>query len=145
MITTKLRGLKQLRPLNAMFNASTQPAAEKATRMRRRRMTPERWEELQAALDRDGGPTEAEAEEVLQHFGTSGKEVTNQFIERLMRENLELRAKSAGVEALETTMRAMLAEAEFVGDAKAPFSTWVAEKCRAALAQLEQLRKGEQK
>lgn len=72
-------------------------------RVRRQEMTPERWEELQAALDSPSGPTEAEAEEVLQHYGTSGREVTNQFIERLLRENLELKrtvaARSAPVTA----------------------------------------------
>jgi hypothetical protein len=30
-------------------------------------------------------------------------------------------------------LEAILTEAEFVGDAKQPFSTWVAERCRAAL------------
>lgn len=31
-------------------------------------------------------------------------------------------------------LRQILVESEFVGEAKAPFSTWVAEKCRAALS-----------
>lgn len=68
-------------------------AAKRETRIRRREITPERWEELQVALDRPEGPTEVEAEEVLQHYGTSGREVTNQFIERLLRENLELKQR----------------------------------------------------
>lgn len=80
-----------------------------AHRMRHREITPERWEELQVAMDRDGGPTEAEAEEVLRHFGTSGKEVANQFIERLMRGNLEARAQSAAVDALEKAARTAFA------------------------------------
>lgn len=40
-------------------------------------------------------PTEEEAEAVLQACGTSGKEVVNEFIERLLRENLELKQKLA--------------------------------------------------
>jgi len=35
--------------------------------------------------------------------------------------------------AMREKLREILTEAEFVGDAKQPFSTWVAEKCRAAL------------
>lgn len=58
---------------------------------RRHEMTSERWEELQAALDRPEGPTESEAEEVLQHYGTSGREVVNGFIERLLSERSSLR------------------------------------------------------
>lgn len=38
-------------------------------------------------------PTEEEAEAVLQACGTSGKEVVNEFIERLLKENLELKTK----------------------------------------------------
>lgn len=38
------------------------------------------------------------------------------------------------VSRLVEVLYAILAEAEFVGDAKQPFSTWVAEKCRTALA-----------
>lgn len=38
-------------------------------------------------------PTEAQAEEILQACGTSGKEVVNEFIDRLLRENLELKQK----------------------------------------------------
>lgn len=38
-------------------------------------------------------PTEEEAEAVLQACGSSGKEVVNEFIERLLRENMELKAK----------------------------------------------------
>lgn len=40
-------------------------------------------------------PTEEEAEAVLQACGTSGKEVVNEFIERLLKENLELKNKLA--------------------------------------------------
>lgn len=61
-------------------------------RIRRHEMTSERWEELQAALERPEGPTEAEAEEVLQHYGTSGREVVNGFIERLLSERSSLRS-----------------------------------------------------
>lgn len=63
---------------------------DSAERVRHHEMTPERWEELQAALDRPEGPTEAEAEEVLQHCGTSGRDVVNQFIEHLLNENQRL-------------------------------------------------------
>ena len=38
-------------------------------------------------------PTEEEAEAALQACGTSGKEVVNEFIERLLKENLELKNK----------------------------------------------------
>lgn len=41
-------------------------------------------------------PTEEQAEAVLQACGTSGKQVVNEFIERLLRENLELNQKVAG-------------------------------------------------
>lgn len=36
-------------------------------------------------------------------------------------------------ERLRQALREILAETEFVGDAKQPFSTWIAEKCRTAL------------
>lgn len=40
-------------------------------------------------------------------------------------------------EALVTTLNEILKEAEFVGDAKEPFTTWVAEKVRAAIDLVE--------
>lgn len=47
-------------------------------------------------------PTEEEAEAALQACGTSGKEVVNEFIERLLRENSDLRDRHAKVvEALQ--------------------------------------------
>ena len=71
---------------------STTPVDGEQGRIRRHEMTSERWEELQTALGRPEGPTEAEAEEVLLHCGTSGREVVNQFIERLLNENRRLSA-----------------------------------------------------
>jgi len=60
-------------------------------------------------------------------------------------DNPELAAKiisdhtlAASVPKLVDTLGDILREAEFVADAKAPFSTWVAEKCRAALAQIQE-------
>ena len=47
------------------------------------------------------------------------------------------------VPKLVEALRAILVEAEFVGDAKQPFSTWVAEKCRTALATTTQPDAGE--
>lgn len=40
----------------------------------------------------------------------------------------------AAIPKLVAVLTSILQEAEFVAEAKAPFSTWVAEKCRAALA-----------
>lgn len=48
------------------------------------------------ALDNlSDNPTEEEAEAVLQACGTSGKEVVNEFIERLLKENLGLKQELA--------------------------------------------------
>lgn len=56
------------------------------------RFTPEDHERMKEALDNlSDNPTEEEAEAVLQACGTSGKEVVNEFIERLLKENLELK------------------------------------------------------
>ena len=90
---------------------STPTAAPLDARIRRHEISPERWEELQAALDRPTGPTEEEAEEVLCHYGTSGKEVVNGFIERLMRENLELKQRLAATPTQPETPLADLAKA----------------------------------
>lgn len=68
----------------------TTNSTEERERIRRHEMTSERWEELQGALDRPEGPTDAEAEEVLRHCGTSGREVVNNFIEHLLNENRRL-------------------------------------------------------
>jgi len=45
-------------------------------------------------------------------------------------------ADHAAVPRLVEALSELLNEAEFVGEAKQPFSTWVAEKCRAALTAL---------
>lgn len=47
-------------------------------------------------------PTEEEAEAALQACGTSGKEVVNDFIERLLKENLELKNKLATAAPVES-------------------------------------------
>lgn len=60
------------------------------------RFTPEDHERMKATLESlPDYPTEAEAEAVLQACGTSGKEVVNEFIERLLKENLELKQELA--------------------------------------------------
>lgn len=95
-------------------------------RIRCREMTPERWEELQTALDRPTGPTEKEAEEVLQHCNTSGKEVVNGFIEQLMRENLELKQRLAAGGAVPTRADAPISG--FIEDRKRAYGEATAER-----------------
>lgn len=58
------------------------------------RFSDEDHQRIKETLDSlNDSPTEEEAEAILRTHGTSGKEVVNQFIEQLLRENLELKTK----------------------------------------------------
>lgn len=88
--------------LTALKSAAASPAAPQEDAPIRREIrssrhphfTHEDHQRMQEALDSlSDCPTEEEAESVLQACGTSGKEVVNEFVERLLRENMELKAK----------------------------------------------------
>jgi hypothetical protein len=67
-------------------------SSERGNEQRHPRMTPEDHRRIQETLDSlPEYPTEEEAESYLQACGTSGKEVVNQFIERLLKERLEFK------------------------------------------------------
>lgn len=64
-------------------------------------------ERMKEALDAlSDYPTEEEAEATLRACGTSGKEVVNEFIERLLRENLELKQKLATASPVQASVPA---------------------------------------
>lgn len=78
------------------FLLSLVSSQEETRGSRIRRMNHEDYQRIQESLDSlPDCPTEEEAEAVLRANGTSGKEVVNQFIERLLRENLQLKGKLA--------------------------------------------------
>lgn len=93
---------QRLAELQAYRAAAASPAAPQEDAPLRREIrssrhphfTHEDHQRMQEALDSlSGCPTEEEAESVLQACGTSGKEVVNEFIERLLRENVALKVK----------------------------------------------------
>lgn len=74
--------------------ASSLAALQDEAQPRHPRLTHGDHQRIQETLDSlSECPTEEEAEAVLQACGTSGKEVVNDFIERLLRENLELKTR----------------------------------------------------
>lgn len=98
------------------------------------RFTPQDHERMKEALDNlSDNPTEEEAEAVLQACGTSGKEVVNEFIERLLKENLGLKQELARRAAIagprgdadwiaETTAREYVSKSLMPDDAKLELS-----------------------
>lgn len=68
------------------------------------------------------------AERIGQTYGDS-KEVRAQRAAQIVSDHKAAKSQALLVEAL----REILTESEFVGEAKAPFTTWIAEKVRAAL------------
>lgn len=76
------------------FEVKPDPHVETVEYLRHPRYTHKDDQRLQELFDSlPDIPTEEQAEEVLQACGTSGKEVVNGFIDRLLRENLEMKQK----------------------------------------------------
>lgn len=81
-------------PVAATVDAETQPLRRVVGSARHPHFTHADHERMKETLDAlSEYPTEEDAEAVLQACGTSGKEVVNEFIERLLKENLELKEK----------------------------------------------------